>query len=193
MFHSYYNINKGTYIDMKILLISDTHGELNETRKLLKQHSDMDYYIHLGDVGFSLQELSHFHIVCGNHDRNMPLPKEQVLAIEDRRVLCLHGNIFDEETLQEVLAMTSVDNDDIMDICMNTLYHKLAKYAKRKGCNTLFFGHTHHQCMVEMDGVTLINPGSVCFGTPHSGYAIVEVKGKEIDAVFYTTRGIGEY
>ena len=67
-----------------------------------------------------------------------------------------------------------------MDQCMNVLYKRLASYAKQQGCDTLFFGHTHHQCFMEMDDVVLINPGSVFWGTPQSGYALVEVHGRDI-------------
>lgn len=34
--------------------------------------------------------------------------------------------------------MHHVPNDEIMGLCMRTLYGKLAAYAKRKGCDTLF-------------------------------------------------------
>lgn len=161
--------------NMKILLMSDTHGELDAARSILKQHADAELKIHLGDVGFPLQEISECSIVKGNHDRSHHLPKKLKLTLEGRKAICLHGDIFDDETVQEVLAMKNVPNDEIMDLCMRTLYEKLAAYAKRKGCDTLFFGHTHHQCFTEVDGVVLINPGSLCYGTPHSGYAVVEV------------------
>lgn len=169
---------------MKILLMSDTHGELDTARKILDRHADADLKIHFGDVGFPLQEISECSIVKGNHDRTHRLPKKLRFTIEKRSVICLHGDIFDDETVQEVLAMKHVASDEIMEVCMRTLYGKLAAYAKRKGCDTLFFGHTHHQCFTEVDGVILINPGSVCYGTPQSGYALLEVHGQELQAAF---------
>ncbi len=163
--------------NMKILLMSDTHGEQEAARRILQEHAAADLKIHLGDVGFPLQEIDECSIVKGNHDRSHRLPKKLKLTLEGRKAICLHGDIFDDETVQEVLAMKHAQNDDIMDLCMRTLYGKLAAYAKRKGCDTLFFGHTHHQSFTEVDGVVLINPGSVCYGTPHSGYGVVEIHG----------------
>lgn len=177
---------------MRMLLLSDTHGQVNETRELLQQYPTMDAYIHLGDIGFELKELYHFDIVSGNHDRFHTLPNEIIKAFDARHVLCIHGNLFDEETIQEVLAMQDIEEENIMEICMQTLYQKLASYACSKGCNTIFFGHTHHQVCVEVDGIVLVNPGSLCFGTPHSGYAIVEIEGANIQVAFHEVKGIGE-
>lgn len=177
---------------MKILLISDTHGAAEETADIMKQHPFMDRYIHLGDVGFPLQNLSHFTIIKGNHDKTSSLPHEKIFTFEKRHILCMHGNIFDEETIQEVLSMHSIDEKNLLDICMQTLYSKLAAYARKKECDTVFFGHTHHQCDVEMNGVRIINPGSVCLGTPHSGYAVINIDNDTIKSTFYETRGMYE-
>lgn len=170
---------------MKILLISDTHGQLKETLRILSNHQDADMVIHLGDIGFNLKYLKGCEIVRGNHDKNIQLPGRRKLRLEGRKALCLHGNIFDDETIEEVLRTHSIEEDDLMDVCMSTMYGKLAAYAKRRGCDTVFFGHTHHQCFETVDGVTLLNPGSVCFGTPQSGYAIAEISGQQITATFY--------
>lgn len=173
---------------MKILLISDTHGNLEDTHAILARYPDMDAYIHLGDIGFSCKELSKFQIVKGNHDTDTKLLNKHKFHFERRHIICIHGNIFDDETMQEVMNMHDVSSDKLMELCMYTLYKKLAAYAKRKGCDTMFFGHTHHQCMEEIDGVVLINPGSVNFGTPYSGFAVVDIHEKEIDVVFHKTK-----
>lgn len=170
---------------MKILLMSDTHGELEKARMIVEKNESVDVSIHLGDVGFPLQELSKFHLVRGNHDKDCSLPMELMLDLEGRKVLCMHGNRFDDETMQEVLAQENINCENLMEVCMQTLYGKIAAYAKRKGCNTVFFGHTHHQYAGVVEGVVLVNPGSVCFGTPQRGYAIVQIQHEEIDTRFY--------
>ncbi|MEG0470248.1 MAG: metallophosphoesterase family protein [Longicatena sp.] len=170
---------------MKILVMSDTHGELEKTRRILENSEPVNIFIHLGDIGFPLQELSKFHLVCGNHDKDSSLPLELIMDLEERKVLCIHGNRFDDETILEVLSQKNIKSEDLMDFCMSTLYGKIASYAKRKGCDTVFFGHTHHQFSGVVDGVTLVNPGSVCFGTPQSGYAIVEIQHMEMVTRLY--------
>ncbi|MEG1733176.1 MAG: metallophosphoesterase family protein [Longicatena sp.] len=169
---------------MKILLLSDTHGALDKTKEVLAKYQIMDAYIHLGDVGFDVKELCDFLVVCGNHDHIKDVPYEYITTFEKRKVLCLHGNLFDQETLHEVFTNTHEEIDDLMELCMNTLYGKLANYAKEKGCDCVFFGHTHHQCFVEKEGITLINPGSLYLGTPRNGYAIVEIVGNKINVCF---------
>lgn len=175
---------------MNILLLSDTHGELGRTEEILRMHPLMDAYIHLGDVGFPLRNLSDFHIVKGNHDKNLRLPYEEIISLGERRVLCLHGNMFDEETVQEVLSRTENFNGDMMEVFMSTLYGKLVKYAVEKKCDTVFFGHTHHQCFERINDVVLINPGSVFLGTPQCGYAVVQIEGKAIQACFHDCEGL---
>ena len=173
-------------VKMKILLLSDTHGDLHTTKQILQQHTDVDVKIHLGDVGFPLQELDDCTVVKGNHDSNRYLPQELHLSLENREVLCLHGNLFDDETVQEVLSRKDVAQEDIMDVCTEILHTKLASYAKRKGCDTVFYGHTHHACFLEMDGVLFVNPGSVSFGVSKNTYALVTIHQKEMDVQFYS-------
>lgn len=165
---------------MKYLLMSDTHGQLEKTRNIILQYPHMDGYFHMGDVGFALQNLEQFHIVKGNHDRNTALPLEICLTLGERKVLCMHGNRFDEETLQEVLGMSHLSGEEMMEECMHRLYTKLSDYVRNYGCDTLFFGHTHEQCFAEYEGITLINPGSVSFGMKGAGYAIVDINGDDI-------------
>ncbi len=77
----------------KILLISDSHGERKRIQQVCKQHPHMDEYIHLGDLGFAPGCLAHFTIVRGNHDdASYHLPNEQILDIEDCKILLLHGH-----------------------------------------------------------------------------------------------------
>ena len=59
----------------------------------------------------------------------------------------------------------------------------LVSSAKNLACDIVCFGHTHASMIRKMDGVFLLNPGSVTFprdGKPRS-YAILDVD-KEIHA-----------
>lgn len=171
---------------MKILLISDTHGEWNRTMQVISRHLDIDQYIHLGDVGFSLKRIHRFMVIRGNHDQNASLPLEKIMECEDHRMLCIHGNLFDEETMKEVLAKDDIQSSDLLEVCMQTLYGKLASYGAKRGCDIVFFGHTHHQVDTIVEGVRLINPGSLFIGTPCRGYAIVTIHHHFIETTFYS-------
>ena len=63
---------------MKILVISDTHYELDNLSKLLKKYPDMDLYLHAGDSEWSPDELFPFQSVKGNRDYLSSFPKELV-------------------------------------------------------------------------------------------------------------------
>lgn len=45
---------------MKILVVSDTHGEIDNLRKVLTKHPNMDLYLHAGDSELSPEELFPF-------------------------------------------------------------------------------------------------------------------------------------
>lgn len=172
---------------MKILLLSDIHGEYQEAMAVIQAHPLMDEYIALGDIGFDYHKLRHFLVVKGNHDHEKELPKEKIINIEDRKVLCIHGDRFEAETVEEVMALETIPGEDLMKKCMTCLYRHIAAYAKQKGCDTVFFGHTHLQTQEEVDGVVLINPGSLLFGMDghNKSYAVVEIIKKMIKVTFH--------
>lgn len=172
------------------LLLSDTHGQLDITKKIIAAYPHMDYYLHLGDVGFALQELSKFIVVKGNHDQKTELPMLRILEIEGHRILCTHGFLFDEETIQEVMSHDYPDGEDMMNACMNILHQKLLQYTLEHHCDILLFGHTHHQCNVNLNGIALINPGSVSFGTPRSGFATMQIAQDKISVEFHSIEEI---
>ena len=53
---------------MKILLVSDTHGDDEILRKLAEMYPDMDYYLHAGDSQSSSMAIYPFDSVLGNCD-----------------------------------------------------------------------------------------------------------------------------
>ena len=76
---------------------------------------------------------------AGNCDFFAPLPEEGVVEIEGLRIFYCHGHKY------------RVKSD----------LQGLAQAAKARDCDIAFFGHTHKALICEMDGVTLINPGSL--------------------------------
>ncbi len=53
---------------MKILLVSDSHGDERVLKDLLKAYPQMDYYLHAGDSGLDRDTLYPFESVKGNTD-----------------------------------------------------------------------------------------------------------------------------
>ncbi len=141
---------------VKILLVSDNHHNARSLQIALHDNPDCDYYLHCGDSEFPKDLIGPFFSVRGNCDHDMSYPKEAILEIEGHRILMYHGSYYEEAIVSK------------------------AKYEK---CDTVFFGHTHIFLDTELDGVRLINPGSLRNNrdfTPPC-YAIVTIDGEKID------------
>ncbi len=129
---------------MKILILSDTHGELSTAAEVIRSENP-DHVIHLGDCIRDAEELSHlFPIlpICkvpGNNDWFTDEAKEKVITLAGARIFLCHGHT------------TGVRGG---------VSGQLAK-ALRQNCAVSLFGHTHSPYLEERDGVLLLNPGSV--------------------------------
>ena len=53
---------------MKILVVSDSHGDETILKDLLKSYPNMDYYLHAGDSGLDQDTIFPFKSVRGNTD-----------------------------------------------------------------------------------------------------------------------------
>ena len=135
---------------MKILIVSDTHGRLNNFESVIKAVSPIDYLIHCGDVGYDPEDLERVRelagcpcsIVQGNNDIGLGLPEEEELAIAGRRILIVHGHRHG----------------------LYRGYETLREIARERHCDVAMFGHTHVPVIDKEDpAVTVINPGSLTF------------------------------
>ena len=60
----------------------------------------------------------------------------------------------------------------------------LAKRAKELDCQLALYGHTHQAGVTEIDGVTLVNPGSLRYPFGEGGsYVYIVINGEKITAV----------
>ncbi|HHW48956.1 MAG TPA: metallophosphoesterase [Clostridiaceae bacterium] len=148
---------------MKILVISDTHGDIKKAEEVIKKNKDIDLIIHLGDYFRDAQKLSKMfpdipiEYIYGNSDFLIDnVPAEKVLEYYGKKILLTHGHRY------------SVKWD----------YSKLEKKAEELHLDMLLFGHTHVADMMEKQGCYFINPGSISDPRSDSSesYAIIEIK-----------------
>lgn len=136
----------------KIVVLSDTHGNTKRMEKLYPLFEENDYIVHLGD-GFSEARilLSKYpektYLCAGNCDFTVMLPDEGVLEIEQVRIFYCHGHKYG----------------------VKSSLSKLAQQAKLLDCNVALYGHTHEAKISELNGVTLINPGTLSFPLGQGG------------------------
>ena len=147
---------------MKILIISDTHGDINKAEEAIRSNSDIDLIIHLGDYFRDAQKLSDLfpnipiEYIYGNSDFMIEdVPAEKLLEICGKRIFITHGHRY------------SVKWD----------YDKLYRKAEEIKADVLLFGHTHVPDMIEKGGYYVLNPGSISDPRDDSfeSYAIIEI------------------
>lgn len=127
-----------------LVVISDTHGCKSSVEKLYEIFSENDYVIHLGDTSSDaqdiLQDFPYKTIVLnGNCDLSKYGDDELTIRIENVNVFMCHGHKYG---VKQNLS-------------------RLAHRAKELGCSVALYGHTHVPNICEIDGVTLINPGTM--------------------------------
>ncbi|MFX3624011.1 MAG: metallophosphoesterase [Ectobacillus sp.] len=157
---------------MKALIVSDSHGLTAELGQLKQKYEGkVDVMIHCGDSELSpqQQELSGYKVVRGNCDFSSSFPNELIHEAGDIRIFATHGHLYNiKMTLQNILYK-----------------------AKEVGAHVAVFGHSHIMGAEAIDGVLLINPGSILLprSRREKTYAVLEVKGKEATVIFYEITG----
>ena len=157
---------------MKTLIaISDTHGRVEAVSEIKRLVDENDYVVHLGDGFADFKELYFKYpkkafAVRGNCDFFLSLTDEEILEIEDSKVLCCHGHRYGVKSGEE----------------------QLFSRAKELGCNVVLYGHTHRAKIIEKDGITLVNPGMMKFPLNAGGtYAYLVFNRGKVTAVLVGT------
>lgn len=151
---------------MKILIISDSHGARNRLREVFSRVGEVDMLIHLGDVcgdEYFIQESFRcpVYMIAGNNDHSLKLPSEEILVLEDKKILLTHGHRY----------------------YVNYDYSHLAEEAASIGMDMVMFGHTHVPVIEDFDGVKLINPGSIAYprqGNRKGSFILLEIDNEKI-------------
>lgn len=147
---------------MKILVLSDTHGDMRTLRKVIDYHDDINTIIHLGDGLKDIEDIKleyeekNIYNICGNCDCSTEVPQTIEIEIEGRKILATHGHIF------------KVKKD----------LNELITEAKRRGASIVLYGHTHIPKVDFKDEIYIMNPGSL---HSHIGsYGILKIENNEI-------------
>jgi putative phosphoesterase len=142
---------------MKILVISDTHGNHLTPINILEE-TGAEMLIHLGDEindALIMEKIVAIPVikVPGNCDHRSTEPRELLQSISDSKFFITHGDLY------------KVKNG----------LHRLVEKAKELKASVVLFGHTHLPMIQKQDGVLLINPGTLMTGSDSKSYAILTV------------------
>ncbi len=145
---------------MRILVVSDTHGDLRTLIKVVNSQPTAEIIIHCGDGEEQAQYLKDNYkdkmvvAVKGNCDWCSMLPSKEILRVCGKTIFVTHGHLYNAKT---------------------TLYNLLCA-AREEKADILLFGHTHNALTCYEDGINFMNPGS-CHGYMAS-YGFIDITDK---------------
>ena len=158
---------------MKILIISDTHGQHDMLERVIDKVKSIDMFVHLGDIegGESYLESvldCEMHVIRGNNDFFSSLPAEKEFKIGSHKVFITHGH------------------NHLVLLNLN----RLRAAGKSRHADIVMFGHTHRPYLEVSEDITLLNPGSLSYPRQEGrkgSYMVMNVaKNGEIDyKIFY--------
>lgn len=147
---------------MKLVIISDTHGDINTSIEILKKIDDIDLFIHLGDYSRDAQKIQKetgldMINVKGNCDiSDYETSEEELIEVKGKKILLTHGHDYN--------VKWGFDN----------LYYR----AQELEIDAILFGHIHHPVSLKEDGILIFNPGSISKprGGSKESYGIISIE-----------------
>ncbi|MCL2539517.1 MAG: metallophosphoesterase [Oscillospiraceae bacterium] len=146
--------------DLRIVVLSDTHGRVRNFEKVVKKQPSASFFIHLGDGGAEVEIMRADHprtafvTVKGNCDFSSDEPYEKLMVMNEKRIFFTHGHQYSVKS--GLSAFLSA--------------------AKARDADIALFGHTHQPYSEYADGVYIMNPGSA--ERPRRGrpsYGVIDV------------------
>lgn len=125
----------------KIVVLSDTHGNLSSIEKLSDIIKESDYVFHLGDYERDINAFQRefgedkIRSVKGNCDGG---GKDLILDIEGLKILLTHGDRYGVKNGLLTLSLK----------------------AEELGVKAVFYGHTHNADITEIKDILYVNPGT---------------------------------
>lgn len=153
---------------MRILVISDSHGNTPLALQACDMAGDFDALFHLGDGAEDAEIMAHaldvtVMSVAGNCDRGTASPREMLVECEGKKLLLMHGDA------------CGVKNGTTM----------LEKRAREAGADAVLFGHTHCATVTTLSGILAVNPGTLMRTAQQKSFAILEITPAGITATVY--------
>lgn len=127
----------------RILIVSDTHGSIQNVKKLLKTTHDIDLILHLGDNVSDAKALERYtgagvYFVKGNCDFSSSVPLKKIISVCGKKLLITHGHEYGVK-----YSLT-----------------RLVHMGMESEADAVFFGHTHIPLVEYHNGMFVMNPGS---------------------------------
>jgi uncharacterized protein len=154
---------------MRILLISDTHGNQTALLKTYSTVGNVDAIIHLGDGeadGALLSAIENRPVIqiAGNCDLGSTAPRELICEWKNLRLLLCHGDHYG----------------------VKSGFSRLIERGHKTGVAAVLYGHTHLARIDQHDSLWLINPGTMNHETSFRSFALLEITEKGLQASIHS-------
>lgn len=130
---------------LKVLIVSDTHRKDDVFWEVWKKEAPCGMVLCAGDAEGSETDFqsivspAEFHYAAGNNDFFTDAPMEEEFRIGPYKCLLTHGHLYRVSMTEELLAGE----------------------AASRGCDLAVYGHTHKPVIHRVQGVLVMNPGSL--------------------------------
>lgn len=145
---------------MFILLVSDTHGNIWDLKRVISDCENVDLVIHLGDMVKDVYKIKSefpnipFEYVAGNNDWSMSEPDEKFIEICGKKIFIAHGHTYGVKTSTK----------------------KIVEKGRQLKADVICFGHTHLADEFFSGHMHVINPGSLGRASVYQGPTFCEIK-----------------
>ena len=131
---------------MKILIVSDTHGRHSAFDKALKEAGKIDALVHLGDTEGGEDYIEAVcgcpaYVLAGNNDFFSDNLREMEVVFGTKKAFMTHGHYY----------YVSLGPERIIE------------EGKMRNADIVMFGHTHKPFLEMIDGMIVLNPGSLSY------------------------------
>lgn len=140
---------------MRILVLSDSHGDYFTMRKIIEAQPTAEAVVFLGDGHLDFERCKplldgkRIYAVKGNNDFHCDHPKNQVINEGGINIYITHG--------QYEYVKSS--------------FGRLLSIAKQNNCPLALHGHTHEQREENCDGIKFFCPGAVM----NDEYGVIDI------------------
>jgi putative phosphoesterase len=157
---------------MKLLILSDTHGNYPLAIKAIEQAGQVDQIVHLGDDmedAFIIERIIGQPVikVPGNCDFAAKVPRELCKSIAQKNILLTHG---DKYNVKAGLA-------------------QLHKKALAERAHIVLYGHSHLAGIETIEEILFVNPGCLHRSSIKPTYATLNIFSGEVSAQIIPVQG----
>ena len=144
---------------LRIVVASDSHGNVANLCKIMDKHADAQAFFFLGDGEQDINEVLEryperiIYRVCGNCDFYSGADSTGLVTLGGKRIFYTHGHIYNVKYRTDELLYA----------------------AHGWEADVVLYGHTHNPLAEYTEGLYVVNPGSCSGRSVPATYAVIDI------------------